>query len=119
MRQPAFNHCIVTDLPATLSFDNGQLVDGTAFNLSRSGVLVRTHTPCPSATSGVLTLKTGGNRYLRLPVTVVHPGNRLVGLMLGTLDDDSSAEIERLLSDKPGDDLSRPSRLRQVWPAAC
>ena len=106
MRQPAFNHCIVTDLPATLSLDNGQLVDGTAFNLSRSGVLVRIQTPCPSARSGTLTLKTGSNRHLRVPVTVVHPGNRLAGLMLGALDDDSSAEIERLLSDKPVDDLS-------------
>ena len=66
MRQPAFNHCIVTDLPATLSLDNGQLVDGTAFNLSRSGVLVRIQTPCPSARSGTLTLKTGSNRHLRV-----------------------------------------------------
>lgn len=112
MRQPAFNHCILTDLPATLSFDNGQIIDGTAFNLSRSGVLVRIQTPCPPTASGMLTLQTAGNRYLRAPVTVVHSGNKLVGLMLGTLDDDSSAEIERLLSAKSVDDSSGPSRLR-------
>lgn len=112
MRQPAFNYCIVTDLPATLSLDNGQIVDGTAFNLSRSGVLVRTQVSCPPATTGTLTLQTGGSRYLHLPVTVVHPGNRLVGLMMGVLDNDSSAEVERLLSGKPADDLSEPSGLQ-------
>ncbi len=110
MHQPAFNHCIVTDLPATLSLDNSQIVDGTAFNLSRSGVLVRIQTPCPPAKSGTLRLKTGSNRYLYLPVTLVHPGNRLVGLMLGALDNASSAEIERLLSTKSLDEVSRPVR---------
>lgn len=111
MHQPAFNHCIVTDLPATLSLDNGQIVDGTAFNLSRSGVLVRTQTPCPPAKSGTLRLKTGSNRYLDLPVTLVHPGNRLVGLMLSALDNASSAEIERLLSAKSLDEVSGQSGL--------
>lgn len=98
MHQPAFNYCIVIDLPATLSLDNGQSVDGTAFNLSRTGVLVRTPKRCPRATSGTLTLQTGNSRYLDLSVTVVHPGNRLVGLKIGVLDNGSSAEIERLLS---------------------
>lgn len=109
MHQPAFNHCIVTDLPASLSFDNGQGLDGTAFNLSRSGVLIRAHKRCPTAKSGTLRLQTGDNCYLHLPVTVVHSGNRLVGLMLGALNETSSAEIERLLSAKPAEDSSPPA----------
>ncbi|WP_462320988.1 PilZ domain-containing protein [Halochromatium sp.] len=112
MHQPAFNHCIVTDLPASLIFDNGQGLDGTAFNLSRSGVLMRAQKGCPKAKSGTLRLQTGDNRYLHLPVTVVHSGNRLVGLMLGALDKTSSAEIERLLNAKPVDDSSQPSGLK-------
>lgn len=108
MHQPAFNHCIVTDLPASLSFDNGQDLDGMAINLSRSGVLMRAQRRCPKARSGTLRLQTGDNRHLHLPVTVVHAGNRLVGLMLGALDETSSAEIERLLSAKSADNTSRP-----------
>lgn len=108
MHQPAFNHCIVTDLPASLIFDNGQGLDGTAFNLSRSGVLMRAQRRCPKARSGTLRLQTGDNRYLHLPVTVVHAGNRLVGLMLGALDETSSAEIERMLTGKPAENSSRP-----------
>ena len=104
MRQPAFQHCIATELPATLGFDNGHLVDATLFNLSRSGALVRTRASYPPAKSGTLTVRTGGTRRLRLPVTIVHRGNRVVGLMLGALDSASSAELEGLLrADAPHD----------------
>lgn len=109
MHQPAFNHCIVTDLPASLSFDNRQRLDGTAINLSRSGVLMRVQGHCPMARTVTLRLQIGDNHDLNLPVTVVHSGNRLVGLMLGALDETSSAEIERLLSAKSAEGSSRPS----------
>jgi hypothetical protein len=104
MRQPAFHYCIATELPATLGLDNGHCIDGTAFNLSRSGVLLRTRAPYPPAKSGTLTLRTKDARPLQVPVTVAHSGNRLVGLMLGSLDDASSAEIERLLGVEAGQD---------------
>lgn len=97
MHQPAFQECIATKLPVTLCFDDGHRIEGTLFSLSRSGALVRTQAPYPPAKTAILTLQTDEDHELRVPVTVVHRGNRLVGLMLRELDSAASTAIDCLL----------------------
>jgi hypothetical protein len=98
-RQRRFNRCGAINVPATLALDEGGQISGTAFNLSRSGVLMRTDSPCPSGGSGTLSLHLGRSQDdLRLGVRIVHRGLGVVGLMLDPLDETASDKIEDLLA---------------------
>jgi len=115
-RQRRFNRCGAIDVPAALALADGSRISGTAFNLSRSGVLVRTDSPCPSSGTGTLSLHIGqATDDLHLGVRIVHRGLGIVGLMLDALDERASDKIEDLLAGAKTEDRSEtnePSRQR-------
>jgi hypothetical protein len=96
-----FERCVSIDIPVRLYFPDGKIVAGTAFNLSRVGVLVRTRGGCQQR--GLVELRMlvdgpQGAHIVRLSASIVHGGRRVVGLMLRELDDLSGAAVDRLLS---------------------
>jgi len=96
----AFEGCVSADIPVHLHFRDETIASGTAFNISRVGLLIRTRDAYPRSGPVDVRIPIPGpdaEHIVRLPASVVHSGRRVVGLMLRDLDDEREAAIQRLL----------------------
>lgn len=93
-------------IPVRLRFQDGTVGFGTALNISRGGIYVRTAAPWRSGCVDVrLTVSTAsGERTALMPGLIVHGNGEGIGLMFRQLDQRSEAVVSWLVS---GEGLSR------------
>ena len=110
----AFEGCVSVEIPVHMHFRGDRVASGTAFNITRVGLLIRTRDACPR--SGPVDVlipvpEPDVEHIVRLPASVGYSGRRVVGLMMRGLDDDREAAVQRLLC---GGESSWPCSQRSV-----